>query len=101
MTYAEIEEQARQLSPEERARLADVMLESLLEIRDPEIDEAWDREIERRLDRLDRGESKTYSTDEVLAEARRRSQWPRRGLPKKHKTSCSTRSITTPPRIVP
>jgi Putative addiction module component len=47
------------------------MLESLLEIRDPEIGEAWDTEIARRLDRLDRGETKTYSADEVFAEAGR------------------------------
>lgn len=74
MTLAEIEEQARQLSAEDRARLAEAMLESLLEPPDPEIEAAWDREIERRLARLDSGEAKTYPADEVLAEARRRTQ---------------------------
>jgi putative addiction module component (TIGR02574 family) len=71
MTLAEIEEQARQLSAEDRARLAEVMLESLLDTPDAEIEAAWDREIERRIARFERGKTMIYSADEVFAEARR------------------------------
>jgi len=74
MTFAEIEEQARQLSAEERARLAEVMLESLLETPDAEIAAAWSRELERRVAEYERGEAKTYAADDVLAEARRLTQ---------------------------
>jgi len=74
MTFAEIEEHARQLSAEDRARLAELMLESLLEDPDPEIAAAWDREIERRVTTYERGEAKTYAADEVFAEARRLTQ---------------------------
>ena len=71
MTFAEIEEQARQLSAEDRARLAEALLESLLTPPDPEIEAAWDREIGERLARLDRGETRMYSAEDVFAEARR------------------------------
>jgi len=36
-----------------------------------EIAAAWDREIEARIAAYERGECKTYSADEVFAEARR------------------------------
>ena len=49
MTLAEIEEQARRLPPEERARLADALLGSLQEPPSAEIEVAWDREIEARV----------------------------------------------------
>ena len=71
MTLAELEEHARQLPPEERARLADLLLESLFERPSAEIEEAWDREIEARIAARERGESETYSAEEVIAEARR------------------------------
>ena len=44
MTFAEFEEHARQLPPEERARLADLILESLQETPSVEIEAAWNRE---------------------------------------------------------
>ncbi|HZO29943.1 MAG TPA: addiction module protein [Chloroflexota bacterium] len=71
MTLAELEEHARQLPPEERARLADLLLESLYDGPSAEIEAAWDREIEARVAAFERGESKTYPADEVFAEARR------------------------------
>lgn len=70
MTLAELEEQARQLPPEERARLADLLLETLQETPSAEIEAAWDREIEARIAAYERGETKTYPADEVFAEAR-------------------------------
>jgi len=68
---AEVEQQARTLSPEERARLAEVLLESLQEGALLEIETAWQQEIEERVAAYDRGEVKTYSAEEVFAEAKR------------------------------
>jgi len=73
---AEVERQARTLSPEERARLAEVLLESL-QVQDGalrEIETAWQQEIEERVAAYDRGEVKTYATHEVFAEAKRQSR---------------------------
>jgi putative addiction module component (TIGR02574 family) len=68
---AEVEQQARTLSPEERARLAEVLLESLQDGALREIEAAWQQEIEERVAAYDRGEVKTYAADEVFAEAKR------------------------------
>jgi len=70
-TLKELEQQARSLSPEERARLADVLLESLRDAPLTEIEAAWEREIEERAAAYDRGELPTFSAAEVFAEARR------------------------------
>jgi len=70
-TLKEIEQQARTLSPEERARLAEVLLDSLRDAPLAEIEAAWDREIEKRAAAYDRGELPTFSAEDVFAEARR------------------------------
>jgi putative addiction module component (TIGR02574 family) len=70
-TLKELERQARALSPEERGRLADVLLESLRDAPLTEIEAAWEREIEERAAAYDRGELPTFSAEEVFAEARR------------------------------
>ena len=70
-TLEELQTQARTLSPEERAKLADFLLDSL---RDPplaEIKQAWEREIEDRVAAFERGELPTFSAESVFAEARR------------------------------
>ncbi len=67
----ELEQQARTLSPEERARLADLLLESLRDAPLAEIETAWDLEIEKRVAAYDRGELETFSAENVFAEARR------------------------------
>ena len=70
-TLKELEHQACSLSPEERARLADVLLESLRDAPVAEIEAAWDLEIESRVAAFDRGELATFSAEDVFAEARR------------------------------
>jgi len=70
-TLIEIEQQARMLSPNERARLAEVLLESLQDDALREIETAWQHEIEERVAAYDRGEVKTFSAEEVFAEAKR------------------------------
>lgn len=69
----QIEEQAKALSAEDRAKLAQAMLESL---HAPvlEVEAAWAEEIERRVAAFDRGEMPTYAADDVFAEARRLSR---------------------------
>jgi putative addiction module component (TIGR02574 family) len=69
---AELKQQAAQLSEEERAELALSLIESLDGPADPELDEAWRREIERRLAQIDRGEVQPIPGDEVFARLRRR-----------------------------
>ena len=64
----QLEEQARTLCPEDRARLAEIMLESL-HPSTIEINSAWDEEIEHRLDAFDQGLMLTHSADAVFAEA--------------------------------
>jgi putative addiction module component (TIGR02574 family) len=70
-TLLEIEEQARRLSAEERARLAETLLESLRETPLAEIEAAWEREIEERVAAFHGGKGRTHSAEEVFAEGRR------------------------------
>ena len=71
MTLKELEVQARALTPEERAKLAETLLESLRDAPIAEIEAAWEREIEARAAAYDRGELETISAEDVFAEARR------------------------------
>lgn len=61
---AELLKQALELSIEERADLAAQILESLDSSDDPEVQAAWQAEIERRMAQLDSGEVKPLSLDE-------------------------------------
>lgn len=69
----QIEEQARALNAEERAKLAESMLESL---HSPlaDIEAAWAQEIEQRVAAFDRGEIPAYPAEDLFAEARRISR---------------------------
>jgi putative addiction module component (TIGR02574 family) len=71
MTFKELEAQARALTPEERAKLAEALLESLQDAPNAEIAAAWDREIQSRAAAYDRGELEMISAEDVFAEARR------------------------------
>jgi len=68
---SELSQRARALPAEERAQLAEDLLASLQEDTAPEIEAAWDKEILRRLDEVERGVAKLISAEEVFAEARR------------------------------
>lgn len=70
-TLKDLEAQARSLSPEERATLAEFLLESLRDAPLADIEQAWGLEIERRVAAYDRGELPTLSAESVFAEARR------------------------------
>jgi len=66
-----LEQQARTLAPDERARLAEVLLESLHDTSLPEVEAEWQREIEKRVAAYDRGETQVYIAQEVFAAAKR------------------------------
>ncbi len=63
-----IEDQARALSAEDRARLAESMLESLRPAI-TEIEVAWAEEVEECVNAFDRGEIPSCSAEEAFAEA--------------------------------
>ncbi|WP_073465545.1 addiction module protein [Rhizobacter sp. OV335] len=59
------------LSPEDRVRMAERLLDSLQDSSLAHIEAAWDEEIERRVEACERGEVRTYEAKDVFAEARR------------------------------
>ena len=65
----EIAAQGRTLSPEERVRLLDLLLESLDDPASQTIERAWAAEIERRVIAHDRGEGELFGVEDVMAEA--------------------------------
>jgi len=69
--YAEIEKSARLLTPEERARLAEAMTESLREAMPSEIEAEWAAEIKRRVEAYERGEARLVPAGDVFAKARK------------------------------
>jgi len=71
-TLAELKQKASQLSEAERADLALSLIESLDGPADPDVEEAWRVEIERRIGQVDRGEVQLIPGDEVFAKLRRR-----------------------------
>ena len=73
-TLAELEQQARALPPDDRARLAEVLLESLQATPLSEVEAAWNREITERIAAYDRGDLQTISAEDVFAEARRNTR---------------------------
>ena len=65
--------QALELSPDERSRLAALLMESVeVSAPDGDVEEAWLDEITRRLDEHERGGSRTITAEAVFAEARSR-----------------------------
>lgn len=71
LSLAELEQQARLLTPDERAWLAEMLLESLQDASLSEIEAAWQREIEDRVVAYDKGEVETCPAEDVFAEAKR------------------------------
>ncbi|MBT9156857.1 MAG: hypothetical protein DDT37_01848 [Firmicutes bacterium] len=68
-SYKEIERQAQALAAEDRAKLAETLLESL-QTPISEIETAWAQEIEERVAAFDCGETQAYAAEDVFAEAR-------------------------------
>lgn len=68
--FKSIEEQASALSAEDRARLAESMLESLQPLI-ADIEAAWAEEIEDRVNAFDQDEMSAHSAEDVFGEARK------------------------------
>jgi len=68
LTYEQIAAEAMQLSPQERADLADRLW---ISIDTPEaVAAAWDAEVARRIAQIDSGEVETIPQEQVMAELR-------------------------------
>jgi putative addiction module component (TIGR02574 family) len=73
VSLEKLEEQAQQLTLQERAALAERLLESLHSAL-TDVEAAWAQEIEARVAALDRGDLAVHAADDVFAEARRLSR---------------------------
>lgn len=67
---AELSARANALSPQERARLAEELLASL-DPHDAEVEAAWDEELRRRIDEVERGSTQLIPADHAFAQVRR------------------------------
>ena len=73
VSLKDVEESARSLAAEERAKLVESLLESL-HAPASDIEAAWAEEIAERVAAFDRGEMPAYPGEDVFAEARRLSR---------------------------
>ncbi len=69
--FATVEQQATALLPDERARLAEILLESLHNEPVVEIETAWQHEIAQRVARYESGSAESFPAEQVFAEAKR------------------------------
>ena len=72
--FDELSKRSRELAIEERAQLAQVLLESVDQEAVPEVQSAWETEIASRLAKYERGEARLIPATEVFEAARRLTQ---------------------------
>jgi putative addiction module component (TIGR02574 family) len=77
MSNEQIVHEALALPAEKRAQLADQLLASLDSPEQGQLDQAWEEEIERRIDAYEAGQEKSRPIDEVIREIRQRIGRPR------------------------
>lgn len=70
VSVEELAAKAQELSPEDRARLAEDLLASLQVDPLSEVEAAWDSEIERRVNQVRAGTARLISAKDVHVEAR-------------------------------
>lgn len=70
----ELSKKAQSLTVEERAQLAQELLESVDLDAGPDVQAAWEAEIAGRVAKYERGEAKLIPAEEVFAAARRLAQ---------------------------
>jgi putative addiction module component (TIGR02574 family) len=68
---AELSQKSQALRPEERARLAELLLDSIHASEDQTTEDAWDEELMRRIDEVDRGVATLVSAEDAFAQVRR------------------------------
>lgn len=66
---AELAAQGRTLSPQERVRLLDLLLESLDQTPSTDVEVEWAMEIDRRVRAHERGDGELFDAADVMAEA--------------------------------
>ena len=71
LTLTELYTETRQLPREQAAELIDLLLIDTFSEPDPAVDEAWGREIDRRLAELESGQVQGIPAEEVMAKARK------------------------------
>lgn len=71
---SELENEALKLAPPARARLAEVLLRSLDELSEREVEELWLDEAERRERAWDAGEVQGVPAEQVMRELRSESE---------------------------
>lgn len=72
--FKEIEKSALNLDRKNKARLADKLLQSIHGDIDPDVEQAWIQEVQKRKESLESGEASLHPSSEVLNEARKRIQ---------------------------
>ena len=70
----ELSLQAQTLPLEQRAELAQILLESVAKETDPQVQSAWETEVASRIAKYERGEAKLIPASEVFEAARRLTQ---------------------------
>ena len=67
---SKLEAKALKLPPEQRARLAERLISSLDQASDPESEQLWLEEAERRLEELESGQVEAVPAERVIENAR-------------------------------
>ena len=70
--FEEIAKQAKSLTPREKAALARALIQELDSIAEPEVEQLWIEEAQRRYAAYLRGEIEALPGDEVMQRARER-----------------------------
>ena len=70
----ELSLKAQTLSLEERAELAQIVMESVDRETNPQVQSAWETEVASRIAKYERGEAKLIPASEVFEAARRLTQ---------------------------
>ena len=70
----ELSKRAKQLAVDERAQLAQELLESVEQEADPEVQAVWEAELASRITKYERGEANLIPAADVFEAARRLTQ---------------------------
>lgn len=65
-------EEALKLTAYERAEVAEQLIASLDEVPDTDVEQAWQEEVQRRLQQVERGEVELIDSDTAMAELRKK-----------------------------
>ncbi|MCF8107723.1 MAG: addiction module protein [Desulfohalobiaceae bacterium] len=75
MTMKEIEAEIKKLDLKDRSALAKLIVESLDELTESEVEKLWAEEAERRLDEMEQGQVTEISAVDVIRRARDRRRF--------------------------